>query len=335
MKYSFIAVGDPHLATRNPGSRKDDYFASCKEKLTFILKQAILLKVNSIIFTGDTFHDKDQSKIDSQLLHMLLNFFSIAKKYGIMCYSVVGNHDMKFHDADISQRNIALLTRAADNFILVDKSPQIVEISGKKIAITGSSFIFHGDRGDISERTQYFPPKQDAFYHIHVTHGSQMPRQEVSNANFMEITESENILYANPAWDLNVNGHIHWVEQKIVRYKNKYILNPCSLTRGSLSMDNIKRGISVTLVEISLSNKETTFTEIEVPAKKAEEVFDVNTYLEEKQLDAKVQLFIDMLRESSLSSDSSNNQLELLVYNSDADSEVKDKAIEYIQKLDN
>ena len=142
MIYKLIAVGDPHLATRTPGSRRDDYFLSCKDKLTFILKQAVYRKANAVVFTGDLFHDKDQSKIDSQLLHVLLNFFEKTKQFNITCFSTTGNHDMKFHDPDISLRNISLLTRASDNFILVDKHPQLITVENNTLAITGSSFVF-------------------------------------------------------------------------------------------------------------------------------------------------------------------------------------------------
>ena len=100
-------------------------------------------------------------------------------------------------------------------------------------------------------------------------------------------------------------------------------------------MENLTRSIYAFILSVDKVNGEIvpTFDKVEIPHQKAEEIFDVNDYLEGKKKDEKIQLFIDQLRECSLSEKSSNNNIEQLIQESDVPEDVKSKAKEYVAKL--
>lgn len=334
-----IAVGDLHLASHNISSRKDSYADTCKNKLLFVLRTAIKRKVNVIALTGDIFHDKSEAAIDTSLIHTIYNFLDYCKKYEIKVVLTVGNHDMQWHDPDVSKRNLGLINRAyPDTFILVNQTPVI--LGEEKVLFTGSSFIFHGDEGELKSRTQYFPSLPDGVSKdmftswIHITHGSMIPYEHVGDFQFMDVTTTQDVLAANPSWDGNINGHIHWpgADGRLIRVRNKWSLNPGSLTRGSLRMENLKRTISIYEISVD-SQKNFEFTEITVPHQPADVIFDVNAYLEGKQKDKEIEGFIEMLRETSLSETTTNANIERLINESKVDTETKDCAKEYLVNL--
>ena len=335
-----LVVGDIHAASHNISVRKDDYFKTCKSKLTFVLRKAVEQAVSAIVFTGDVFHDKEERLISTKLVHTFYNFMDYCSQYSIKVICVPGNHDMQFHNPDMSDRNLGLIARAyKGTFYLVNQTPLVVK-SDISCLFTGSSFIFRGDEGDLHERSQYFPTvtvEEPFDYHIHVTHGNLIPFSIKSDFEFMPITCTQDLLAAKPVFDMNINGHIHWPGEdgRVIQIGNKYSLNPGSLTRGSLKMENIKRKISIYLVELTDANGEVfpTFTEIEVPCRPAEEIFDVNEYLAEKRKYKEIEMFIEMLKETSLSEESSNANIERLIEESAADEETKACAREYIERI--
>ena len=336
MSIKILTIGDPHTATRNISSRRDDYFETCKMKLNFVLKTAVNEKVDVIVIPGDLFHDKEESKIGYKLIHLWFKFLKICENHSIKVAAVPGNHDMLFHRQDVSDRPITLLCQK-ENFILVNNTPLLLSKDNINLCITGSAFQFGGDRGDIKEKSQYFPEKQqNCNFHVHVTHGSLIPLSIVQDFQFMDYTILEELLNSNPNWDLLINGHIHWIGNDSIKEKNKkFSVNSGSLTRGSLKMENLKRGVKATLIEIVNLNGEISplFSEVKIPYQPADVIFDVNSYLETKKEDKDIAFFIEMLKETTLSEESSNSNLEKLVSQSSVELSVKDKALEYISKL--
>lgn len=336
MSVKVLTIGDPHTATRNISSRRDDYFETCRAKLNSVLKYAVSEKVDLVAIPGDFFHDKEESKIGYKLIHLWFKFLRICEKHKIVVVAVPGNHDMLFHRQDISDRPLALLSQR-ENFILVNNSPYFLSKEDIKLVVSGSSFQFGGDRGELKEKQQYFPQSfKDSNFHIHLTHGSLIPVSMVQDFQFMDYTILEELLGSNPAWDLLINGHIHWIGKDCIKQKlNKFAVNSGSLTRGSLKMENLKRGVQAILIEILNVNGEITplFTQLTIPHQPAEVIFDVNAYLETKKEDKDIAMFMDMLKETTLSEESSNSNLEKLVQQSSVSEEVKAKALEYIAKL--
>ena len=331
MGYKFTVVGDLHIASRQIGARKDDYLTSVAEKLTQVLQISVKNKVDGIILTGDIFHDKDESRISTEATILFSKFVRVAESRSIHIYSVVGNHDIKYHDLNISNRLLGLLSSTHKNFTLVSRDK--VELSKEfKLTITGTDYTFHGDEGPIESRVQYFPEKQDTDFHIHVTHGSQLSEMDSSLPDFVDITRSEDILRNNPSWDININGHIHNPSTKFISLSSKWILNPGSLTRVSGSKSEITRDIEVAILTIPAPHS-CQAELIKLNIKPAEQVFDVNSKIDDMQDLDSINEFLDSLSVTS-SAKSSNGEIKIMIQKSVAEEEVKARAIEYVDKLD-
>lgn len=336
MAFKILWTGDPHMASRNLSSRKDSYPDTCRVKLSFVMQTAIKRKVDVVIIPGDLFHDKEESKVSYSLTLMWIKFLSILGQHGIQVAVVPGNHDMQFHKVDISKRPIAFLD-VMPNFHFVHIDPLDIERDEKVLSITGSPFLFNNDKGEISERTQYFPDKHRGDYHIHVTHGSLIPFEMASEFQFMDYTVIEDLIAAQPKWDMLINGHIHWIGEnnRVMQLGKKVACNAGSLTRGSLKMENLKRKVSIYVADIVDANGELfpTFEEIPVPYQAAESIFDVNEYLEGKKVDKEIAVFMDLLKATTLSERSTNSNLERLIKQADVDETIKEKALEYVANL--
>lgn len=85
-------VGDAHLNMYTPSSRVDDYAVTCIEKLLSLLDVCKMRKVESLVFTGDVFHQTAQS---IPFMVSVMAVFSEFQKAGIKVFSIVGNHDIK------------------------------------------------------------------------------------------------------------------------------------------------------------------------------------------------------------------------------------------------
>lgn len=91
---NILFIGDMHLDSRTPISRKDDYRQTVLTKLKSVLKYAKENEVKKIFTTGDTFNRTEQSLL---FLNDLMDVLNLYKKEGIEVYSLVGNHDLPYN----------------------------------------------------------------------------------------------------------------------------------------------------------------------------------------------------------------------------------------------
>src|SRR4051812_18220708 len=80
-----LCVGDPHLATRPPGFRKDEYAHTVLGKLRFCVNHARENRL-LLVLLGDLFHHPRD--IANWMLVELISLFAEAP-----AYAVAGNHD--------------------------------------------------------------------------------------------------------------------------------------------------------------------------------------------------------------------------------------------------
>jgi len=80
-------LGDPHLSSRTPRSRIDDYGETCKRKLEFVCKQAVSEDA-ILIMAGDVFHTP------VQVTSFVNAIIRIIRKSGARIYTLAGNHDV-------------------------------------------------------------------------------------------------------------------------------------------------------------------------------------------------------------------------------------------------
>ena len=96
-----LFVGDPHLDSRTPLSRIDDYRVTTINKLDNLLTLAVRKKVNYVVMTGDMFHRFD---IPMSYLNEVLRMLKKFKAENIEVYSLIGNHDLPHNTMEYFNR---------------------------------------------------------------------------------------------------------------------------------------------------------------------------------------------------------------------------------------
>lgn len=90
-------VGDVHLKAQNPVCRKDNYAEAILLKLKWILSYCMEKKIDSVVFLGDLF---DAPTVAWSLFTQVMQLFQSFCENGITCYTIVGNHDIRYDRLD-------------------------------------------------------------------------------------------------------------------------------------------------------------------------------------------------------------------------------------------
>ena len=246
-----LAIGDPHLASRVPGFRKDDYPRVILEKLRWALAYARRERLLPLVL-GDWFHwPRDNA---NWLIVELLRMFSELPE---PLLGVVGNHDCTAARVLTPDDSLAVLEAAGVVRLLSQESTWLGEIAGRTVLIGATSWE------QPLPTDAPFPltsrPPQQVVWLTH--HDLRFPDQE-------EVGQLE--LYDWPGVDLVINGHQHRPVPPVTVGRTTWI-NPGNLTRIKRSDATRARAPLVTRIE----PKGSTFqaTSITVPHQPFDAVF--------------------------------------------------------------
>src|ERR1043165_94836 len=114
-----LFVGDPHLSTRAPGFRKDEYPETVLGKLRWCVDYARANKL-MLVLLGDLFHHPRD--ISNRLLVELISLFQEA------VWAVAGNHDLS-ENALCDNDALAVLTTAGCVRLLDREGPVVRQMN--------------------------------------------------------------------------------------------------------------------------------------------------------------------------------------------------------------
>lgn len=198
-----LFIGDPHLASRNPGFRKDDYPRAILEKLRWCLQHAKEQQYLPVLL-GDLFHWPQDNA--NWLLTDLLQLF-----LGRTILAVTGNHDTT--ERRLIANDSLSVIHAAGGLTLVDQQgPWRGQINGKSVVIGGTQW------------SEPIPKEFDRAENelvIWVTH---------HNIRFGGIEEQWLKPKELPGIDIVVNGHIHTPYDDLVFGQTTW-MNPGNIAR--------------------------------------------------------------------------------------------------------
>jgi len=124
-----LCIGDPHLCSRTPGFRKDDYPAVTLGKLRWSLDYARREQLVPVIL-GDLFHyPRDNSN------RLIVDLIELLRG-DVLC--IYGNHDC--NENALTEDDTLSVLLSADRMRLLDDGPQVVSINGTRVAIGGTSW---------------------------------------------------------------------------------------------------------------------------------------------------------------------------------------------------
>lgn len=239
-----LLIGDPHLASRIPGFRKDDYMEAIFKKLEYSLNYAQEQKLLPVIL-GDLFNwPRDNA---TRLLTRLMRLFD-----NHLILSVTGNHDtteQSLQDDD----SLAVLAAANRIYLLDQNGPWKETINGIPVVIGGSAW---------SERIPTsFDNPPDALV-IWISHHNICFSDE--NSTDFKPQELSGI-------HLVINGHIHRPIPQQVHGMTTWI-NPGNISRVQRSEGTREAAPSV-LKLTPLSNRSWFTENILLPHEPFEDVF--------------------------------------------------------------
>lgn len=261
---------DVHLADKGPSSRLDGdrWPEVVSDKLLQVADVARREDAMAVIDGGDFFDKKSPSRNSHRLVRQAAD---IHEQYPCPVYACVGNHDCVHGNIEyLPQQPLGVLFSTGVFRRLYDEHEAFFERGGVTVRVVGVPY--HGYRYDLDRLAV---PKGDEDYLVVVAH---LLASEKGGSMF----EGEDIvpykrLRGMPA-DLMAFGHWH-KDQGVTDLAGTKIVNIGSLTRGSLSEDNIERtpscavwrfrpgGIEVEKVGMKIAHFSETF-DIEGRAKK-------------------------------------------------------------------
>ncbi|MFZ4575481.1 MAG: metallophosphoesterase family protein [Phycisphaerales bacterium] len=178
-----LFIGDPHLASRVPGFRRDDYGRAVLGKLRWALDYARDQRLVPAIL-GDVFHyPRDNAN------WLLGELIGLLAGRGVL--TIFGNHD--YNDGTLGPDDSFAVIDASGVWRRVDLVPWRGVIAGREVVVGGTS---HGEPIVKS----FERPSADALVLWMTHHDIRVPGyEEAARVNPKDI----------PGVDLVINGHIH------------------------------------------------------------------------------------------------------------------------------
>jgi predicted phosphodiesterase len=238
-----LCIGDPHLATRVPGFRKDEYPRVVLEKLRWCIDHARQQRLMPVIL-GDLFHFP-RDNANWLLVELLLLFREKT-------LAVAGNHDC--NENALNDDDTLSILAAAGHVQLLDRTgPWRGEMNGRPVRIGGTCWgaklpkEVERDGGEIVVWVAHHDIKFAGY-------------EEQGRIGCREI----------PGVDLVVNGHIHRPLEDQVCGATTWV-NPGNIARVSRSDGSRLRVPSVLRIDIGAGGW--TKRMVEVPHRPFEEIF--------------------------------------------------------------
>lgn len=275
---------DVHLSDRPPASRKDDWVETVFGKLGQVRLLAEKLKAAAILDGGDFFHIKSPSRNSHDLVRRVADHHA---DYPCPVYCTPGNHDSIYGDYGFLEgQPLGVLFSTGVFRRLYDDYEAVFEVEGLKVRVVGVPY--HGTKYDLDRFAKIKRGDED-----HLVCVAHLLASEKGGTMFEgeDILQYEDLVQFAPT--LWLFGHWH-KDQGVQTIGSKTFVNIGSLTRGSLSQDNVDRKPACGV--LSFTREEAKVQVARLRVQPAEEVFDMDTRLREEIRTTTVDAFVETVR---------------------------------------
>ena len=284
----FVWRTDIHLSVNGPQSRVDDWADTVLGKIEQVGEIAREVGAVAVLDGGDFFHFTEPMRTTHALVHRVME---THHRYPCPVYSCVGNHDYRYVNMDrLNRQPLGVLFEAGVfNRLYREHEATFVE-NGLKVRVVGVEY--HGPKYDL-ERLRV--RKRDEDYLLVVSHLYASPKgtSMYGNEDIVPYTALE-----GSEVDAYFFGHWH-KNQGVSKVGDSLVINVGSLTRGSLTDDEITRvpccvvctvtdgGVDADIRPLQVKSPEDVF-DLAVREVEAENVFAMNAFME--QLNASLEV---------------------------------------------
>lgn len=287
MPVNLVWRTDVHLSDDTPRSRLDVWSDMVLEKLAHVGKIAARCGAAAVLDGGDFFNIKSPGRNTHSLVRRAM---AVHRDYPCPVFANVGNHDCVYGDiAYLHQQPLGVLFESGVFRRLYDNHEAVFVSDGVKVRVVG--IPYHGTTYDMGRFAALRRGDED--YLIVVAHLLASPTETT-------MFDSEDVVRYDfldqfPV-DLYAFGHWHKDQGIVTTPGGKTVVNIGSLTRGSLSQDDLQRVPSVAIIRCEPGGM--TVERVAVPHEPANLVFDVEgrdtAILREEMMDQ----FVDRLKDS-------------------------------------
>jgi hypothetical protein len=217
-----LFIGDPHLSSRTPGFRKDDYPQTILSKLRFTLNYAEEHNLLPVLL-GDLFHfPRDNAN------WLLTEAMYLLARRGVL--AICGNHDCS-EDALVPDDSLSVLAAAGVVRLLDDCPPQRFDMNGVCVRIGGTSWgksIPASVDRENGEQVVFWITHHDILFGGYENLGRLRTREV-------------------PGVDLIINGHIHRTLEPVVKGCTTWFNmgNITRVSRGDASRDRLPAALRI------------------------------------------------------------------------------------------
>lgn len=287
---------DVHMSDKSPSSRTDDWTATVLDKLAQVGQVAEKARAHAVLDNGDFFHIKSPMRNSHDLIRQVAE---VHAAYPCPTYANVGNHDCVYGDIKyLNQQPLGVLFSTGVFQRCYNEHEAVFEEGGVKVRVVG--IPYHGTTYEMERFAQI--KKGDEDYLVVMAHVLASPKGG-------SMFEGEDIVKYSDLADLDpdvfVFGHWH-KDQGIVQMGDKVIVNVGSLTRGSLSQDDLERRPACSVLLFSKQKVDAHIIRLRVAP--VSEVFDLDKKIREEAREMTVEGFIDVLKTTV--TDARNKSLE-------------------------
>lgn len=332
---------DVHMADQGPASRLDNWPDMVLDKLSQVRDIAIECGAKAILDGGDFFHIKSPSRNSHELINRVAGHHST---YPIPVYCTPGNHDSVYGDyAFLGQQPLGVLfstgifKRCYDEHEAVFETGDFVGIGGYQMVNGSTGYAnkfkvrvvgipYHGSTYD-RERFKAIK-KGDEDILICVAHVLASPKGGTMFEGEDILKYSELLDYAP---DVFCFGHWH-KDQGVTQIGDKTIVNIGSLTRGSLSQDELQRRPSCAIISLERGQP----ADVEIVRLKVgapEDVFDVDGRNRQVQQQVEIEAFVARIRDALSPKVEGETLAQVLGGVEGVPNDIKERALAYLEQV--
>lgn len=309
---------DVHLSDQAPSSRTDDWVETVLGKLVKIGKIAEKVGASAVLDGGDFFHVKSPARNSHKLIRRVIE---THQSYPCPVFCNIGNHDCVYGDLQyLPQQPLGVLFEAEIFKPLYNEHEAFFEKDGVSVRVVG--IPYHGSEYDLR---RLFIRKGEEDYLVVVAHLYAAPSAG-------SMYGSETVIGYNQLMEADADifcfGHYH-KDQGIVERGGKSFVNIGSLTRGSLSEDEIGRNPACAVM--SFVKGQYQIKKIPLSVKPSGEVFDLAGKIKKEKLSVAMEEFVSSLHRELLSREAVDIEHQIQALEGLPES-VKERAILYLEQ---
>ena len=321
MSISLVWRTDVHLSDRAPSSRTDDWADAVFDKLGQVRDLAREVNAAAIIDGGDFFHIKSPGRNSHALVNRTAEHHNT---YPCPVYCTPGNHDAVYGDYSfLPQQPLGVLYSTGVFKRLYDEHEAVFRRSGG-VTVRVVGIPYHGTSYDMERFTSIEKGDEDVLIcvaHVLASHkgGTMFEGEDI--IRYADLVDT--------APDVYLFGHWH-KNQGVEEIGGKQFVNIGSLTRGSLSQDNLDRVPAAAVLRCTEQGVEIEVVPLNV--RPAEEVFDVEGRARQVKRQVEMDSFVEAIREALQPAEGEQTLAEAVTGMDNVPNEVRERALAYLER---